>query len=124
MCFVADGYCTVYEETVIKKSRKQHQCSDCGGLIGVGESYRSIFSVYEGDATTSKMCHKCQSLREGIVLVELAEGCARHEAEPLMGAMFEQLNDGAEHYHTKLLGLGRADDAAWLAANCHIENET
>lgn len=123
MCFIADGYSTVYEETVIKKSRKAHRCNDCHKEIAVGSSYRSVFSVYEGDATTTKMCNRCQSLRSGIVLVEISEGCSRHEAEPLLGEMFEQLNDNANEYHKRLLELDRTDDAAWLAANCRIDED-
>jgi len=80
-----------------------------------------MFTVYEGDASTFKICAKCQSLREGVVLIEIAEGCSEHESEPLLGAMFDQLHDSdPEVYHKKLIELGRSDDAAWLAQHCKI----
>lgn len=124
MCFISDGYCTVQESKTIKKSRKAHRCDDCGNVIPIGSSYRSVFSVYEGDASTVKICDKCQSLRQGIVLVELAEGCHQNEAEPLLGAMFEQIAEsegaGDSHYLKRLVELGRHDDAAWLAEHCNI----
>lgn len=122
MCFYSDGYCTVYEPKTIKKSRKEHKCSDCFKVIPCGDSYESIFTVYEGEADTWKICRKCKQLREGIVQVELAEGCSRHEAEPLLGAMFDQFEGAAEHYHEKLVALGRDADADWLAVNCNLDN--
>lgn len=123
MCFIADGYNTVQTENVIKRSRKAHKCSDCFKTIPIASSYKSIFCVYEGDASTFKICEQCQSLREGIVLVEIAAGCHRNEAEPLLGAMFEQLGESEpEGYHGKLIELGRKDDAAWLAANCNFSH--
>lgn len=124
MCFVADGYCTVYEEKTIKQSRKPHKCSDCYKVIPTGSSYKQVFSVFEGDANTAKMCQLCLSLRAGIVEVELAEGCSANEAEPLLGMLFDQLHDSdPAHYYHRLIELGRAKDATWLASNCKFDLE-
>lgn len=121
MCFYSDGYCTVYEQKDIKKSRKVFKCSDCFKVVPVGSSYMSIFTVFEGDANTFKICNLCRSLREGIVQVEIAEGCSRSEAEPLLGDMIGQLRESdPEDYHKKLIALGRVGDAAWLAKNCNF----
>lgn len=115
MCFIADdGPAEVYNEHFIKKSRKAHKCSDCFKIIPAGSSYRRVDMVFMGDFSTFPICNKCEQLRKGIVQVEMKEGCARHESEPLMGCMFEQIYGGADHYYKELKSLGLFKEAEWL----------
>ena len=59
-----DGTCEVFEQTIVKKSRKLHKCCECGREIPVGSSYESTFTVYEGDAVRLKTCIACADIRD------------------------------------------------------------
>jgi hypothetical protein len=58
-----DGYCEVWDESIIKKARKQHRCDSCGGTIEKGSSYIKHFSIFEGSVTSDKMCNDCDDDR-------------------------------------------------------------
>lgn len=60
MCAVdgADGRCEVWQVSE-HKARKDHKCSECARTIGAGEKYRNIFSVFQGDVSTAKVCAHC-----------------------------------------------------------------
>lgn len=65
-----DCYCdfepaTLYTAT-IRRARKPHQCSECGGLIAVGDRYEHVFGVWEGSPDTFKTCPRCLALREWV----------------------------------------------------------
>lgn len=64
MCEYDDGeYCQVWNEQQ-RKARKEHKCSCCGRIIRAGEKYLVHFSVYDGDATSNKMCSECERDRD------------------------------------------------------------
>jgi hypothetical protein len=59
-----DGeYCPVWTESS-PVARKEHRCHACGETIRVGDRYRYIFSVFDGDGNTTKRCVRCQAIFE------------------------------------------------------------
>lgn len=65
MCQIEpEGYCSVWQEHVVKHARKRHRCDGCHGFIQIGESYISHFSIFEGDANSEKACLPCEISRE------------------------------------------------------------
>ncbi len=63
MCFVDLEPCEVWRETE-RKARKPHRCSCCRGTIPAGDEYLVHFSVFQGDATSEKMCLPCRDDRK------------------------------------------------------------
>jgi len=59
MCRAADIDISVYTETLVKKSRKDHVCGECGRTIERGESYLRAFSICDGDPFTNLFCTHC-----------------------------------------------------------------
>lgn len=43
-------------------ARKEHVCSECKGKIQIGETYRRIWGVWDGEQATNKACQDCQDL--------------------------------------------------------------
>jgi hypothetical protein len=41
------------------KARKEHKCSECGRTIAIGEIYRHIWGVWNGDSHTFWWCSHC-----------------------------------------------------------------
>lgn len=93
MCFDYDGYCTIWEERS-PKARKPHKCCECGLPIRPGEIYLSVFTVFEGKATTFKLCTGCETYRHAVHEREVEEGCSGGEAWPPLGDMCETLSHG------------------------------
>lgn len=62
MCEIA----TVYNETEVKRARKEHKCCECDGSIKAGTPYVSIFGVWSGEARTYKQCPECNALMHDI----------------------------------------------------------
>ena len=59
MCaFEPDGQCEVWRESA-HLARKQHRCSSCRCVVSSGEPYSSIFTVYEKEPATTKLCFVC-----------------------------------------------------------------
>ncbi len=56
-----DEPCTVWREQM-RRAAKRHRCSDCGGIIPVGQGYTNIAMLSEGEWTTAKRCADCQHL--------------------------------------------------------------
>lgn len=61
-----DSYSTIYEATIVKAARKEHECYECRRRILPGESYESVFAVTDGEASTTKTCSHCLALREWV----------------------------------------------------------
>lgn len=66
-----DCYCDydppeVSSET-LPKARKEHQCTECGTVIAVGETYERAFGVWDGIADTYKTCLRCRDLRRWVL---------------------------------------------------------
>lgn len=62
MCDIDLESCAVFDETTVKKARKEHQCDCCGGPIPKGASYLKHFSVFDGSVTTEKQCPACTEM--------------------------------------------------------------
>jgi hypothetical protein len=61
MCVVdLDGGSEVWRESE-QRARKVYRCYSCGALVLPGETYRRIFSVYEGDASDMPICEICSA---------------------------------------------------------------
>lgn len=62
MCYIDLEPCEVWNEAA-RKARKEHKCACCERTIRKGETYLVHFSVFEGDATSEKMCDECDTDR-------------------------------------------------------------
>jgi hypothetical protein len=65
MCEIGDddGYASVWSEKQ-RRARKQHRCTSCGGSIRPGDLYLNHFSIFEGDATSARLCAACDGSRD------------------------------------------------------------
>lgn len=54
--------CTFCEWRVVKRARKEHRCVMCVQKISVGESYRTVSSVFEGEFSYDKVCEACYEI--------------------------------------------------------------
>lgn len=73
------------------KSRKEHKCCECLGVIRVGERYQLFKGVWSGDAYSFKTCLECEALRK-----ECCKG--KHpDDEPAFGDLTDYLfgHDGS-----------------------------
>jgi hypothetical protein len=57
-----DEYATVWDEHLVSKARKEHDCDSCGGAIGIGDSYVAHFSVFDGNPNHEKQCLRCRTI--------------------------------------------------------------
>lgn len=60
MCDCGDGPETYRETRPV--ARREHTCCECRGVIRAGETYRSLWGVWEGEAHTYKTCLDCLNL--------------------------------------------------------------
>lgn len=97
MCFDYDGSCEVWKET-FPRARKPHVCCECGQTIPKGRKHRSVFSVFEGDAMTSRTCLACEYVRSIIREYEEDEGCEGQEAECPIGGLRDAIREHNEGY--------------------------
>ena len=44
------------------RAKREHKCCECGGTIRAGETYRSFWGVWDGEAKTYKTCADCEDL--------------------------------------------------------------
>lgn len=90
----------VYSASRIKCARKDHKCDECFRRIARGESYESVWAIWEGEPTTFKTCCRCLALREFVQqnvkcfcwahgnMIEDAMGCADEYYEQGNGLLF------------------------------------
>lgn len=45
------------------RARKDYKCCECNAVIRKGEKYLYIFGVWEGDASSFRMCALCADMR-------------------------------------------------------------
>lgn len=96
MCFYSDENGPSVFREKRTKARKVHKCSECEGEIAVGEVYRNIFGVWDGEYNVFKICEPCEQLRARIKQHELAEGCRADEAVCPLGGLDNYLMDRRE----------------------------
>lgn len=65
-CFCDYEPASIYNATRVKAARKEHRCYECARTIKPGESYESVFAVWEGEAQTVCTCSHCLDLREWV----------------------------------------------------------
>lgn len=44
-------------------ARKRHTCSECRGDISPGDTYGRIFTLFDGEPETTKLCERCYDLK-------------------------------------------------------------
>ena len=107
MCHVDLEPCEVWRETK-RRARKPHVCDCCEGRIRVGEQYVSHFSVFEGEATTEKMCAKCEAMS-----VEFQNDHGQRGTPGSMRALLEECID-----------YGDEDSAKWKRHLANMNRRT
>jgi hypothetical protein len=55
--------CSVWQDRWLT-ARKPHRCHACRMTIEPGHRYHNTFSVYDGNADTTKRCARCQAIYE------------------------------------------------------------
>ena len=64
MCVIDGGErCEVFTETW-RKARKAHTCDSCHGVIAPGVRYLVNFALFEGHASSEKLCAPCDADRK------------------------------------------------------------
>ena len=48
-----------FQNLTTPKARKEHKCSDCGGIIRIGERYEYSVMKYDGSICVEKRCADC-----------------------------------------------------------------
>ncbi len=59
-----DGHCSVWVQRLVLKSKKDHHCHGCGGIIEKGSSYIDHFSIFDDDPSHEKMCLSCKTIMD------------------------------------------------------------
>ena len=94
---------TFYKSNV-RKARVRHECSECNVGIGVGDTYESVFGVWEGDPGMVSTCENCVAARKAIADIT---GCVCFSHWNLG----EEIRDAArEHYSRYVQPDGRVVD--------------
>lgn len=90
MCMIdgVEGF-AVLLHSIKRKARKEHKCSECYRIIGVGEIYLNEATIWDGKKETIKTCAHCQVVRYWL-LAECGGWCYTAVAEDI----HEHANDG------------------------------
>lgn len=46
-----------------RRAKKDYKCCDCNAAISKGERYLYVFGVWEGEASSFRMCELCGDMR-------------------------------------------------------------
>lgn len=60
MCAIDGDRADLWQDDV-RRARKPHRCASCGRTIPAGESYTSLFTIFEGEADRCACCAACWS---------------------------------------------------------------
>ncbi len=71
------------------RAKKEHQCSECGSIIKIGEPYRTHFGVWDGRASTFKSCNYCMIPQDWLL-----KECGTY----MLGGLHEELEEHAFEY--------------------------
>lgn len=82
----ADGDRPSAYKQLLRKARVAHDCCECGGKIAVGETYRFISGIWDGEPAEYKTCEACVSVSQAFIA---AHGGERH----YLGALNEALSE-------------------------------
>lgn len=116
MCFVNEPgwYAEVCEETPSTNGRDK--CEECGCLILDGEWRMNIFMQEHeepqnvdddgnviageepdhGEEFEYTSCWSCWQARKAVIAHEIESGCDRHESQPSLGGLWQEIGDGGE----------------------------
>src|SRR5262245_27966413 len=66
-------------ETLVKRSRKLHKCTECRDEIAIGSAYWKIVGRWDGELQTIRQCECCHEIQrvfccDGWIYGELWEG--------------------------------------------------
>lgn len=101
-----------------QKARKEHKCSECHRSIMPGEKYLAERFVFEGSASSLKVCRHCQVVRDW-----LTKECGGYVYEGLA----EDIHEHAQESYgigVKMLAVGiwkkwqRKDGKLWPIPSC------
>lgn len=74
----------VYREKIVK-AREPHRCGECLRGIGIGETYRYVFMIYDGYADSYCTCQHCCAAQDwlarecgGYIFSQVAEELEEH----------------------------------------------
>lgn len=81
-----------------RRARTQHKCLECSRTINPGETYRRVFSVYDGQVDTCKTCSHC--LVGQAWLLQNCGGFMHH-------ALSDEMQEHAETYPDQCFGFLR-----------------
>lgn len=107
MCYIDLEPCSTWTETK-RTARKEHRCSCCHKTITPGEEYYVHFSVFEGKATTGKICLACFADRAAF------------------GAAHDGMISDPGYFWVMLLDCiadGDPDDSRWLPMRDRIKRQ-
>ncbi len=65
-------------------ARKEHKCYECRGVIRVGEKYHKHHGIWDGSASTYKVCNECEALR-----MKADDGARDNEDRTPFGGLYE-----------------------------------
>jgi len=94
MCDLDLESCTVFDETLVKKAKKDHECDCCGGPIPKGTSYLKHFSVFDGSVTSEKQCPACTKMVEEFTKVHKQHTNPSYMPELLRECMVYEHGEG------------------------------
>lgn len=93
---------SLFSEREIRSARKQHKCDECQNPINVGESYRSVFGVWDGMADSHRLCSYCVACKE-YVEAHLPCFCWYWGSE---GEMLNDMRESVSNYSFEVPGMG------------------
>ena len=59
-----DGDANDFELTIVRRARREHQCSECREPIRPGTRYQVLSVKSEGEFSTTKTCRVCAEIRD------------------------------------------------------------
>lgn len=100
MCRVADwDPCEVYTETW-RKARKTHCCYECGYTIGAGEKYVVVFTIFEGEPGSYKVCWFCHTMSKALTAAQRFH-CGESWGF-LLGALWDEVREFYDEHKDEL----------------------
>lgn len=56
----------VFHQELVSKSKLNHRCTECHGIIEKGESYERSSGIWDGRWSTYRTCERCMALESAI----------------------------------------------------------
>lgn len=98
MCSIdSDSSPSVWNSRYVK-ARQLHRCCCCGSRISIGDRYRDLFAIFDGEPHQEKACEACGAIAQ---LFAEEHGFSDYTAHSLMD-LLRECWDGADKTETKL----------------------